>query len=127
MHAPSVDGIEFQAHDFFTAQPIREAKFYYLRHILHDWTDEDCVRILSNIVPAMGSESRILIDEVVLPETKVPWQVAMMDIAMMASLGGIERSREDWTKLLESAGLKIADMHRYDDVRYHTVITAVPK
>ncbi|KAH6858961.1 S-adenosyl-L-methionine-dependent methyltransferase [Alternaria rosae] len=127
MHAPSVDGIEFQAHDFFTAQPIREAKFYYLRHILHDWTDEDCVRILSNIVPAMGSESRILIDEVVLPETKVPWQVAMMDIAMMASLGGIERSREDWTKLLESAGLKIADVHRYDDVRYHTVITAVPK
>ncbi|KAI4668844.1 uncharacterized protein J4E78_002672 [Alternaria triticimaculans] len=126
-HAPHVDGIEFQAHDFFTPQPIREAKFYYFRHIMHDWTDEDCIRILSNIVPAMGPKSRILIDEVVLPETKVPWQVAMMDLAMMASLGGIERSKEDWMKLLGSAGLKIADVHCYDEVRYHSVITAVPK
>ncbi|CAN9391058.1 unnamed protein product [Alternaria alternata] len=126
-HAPKVDGIEFQAHDFFTQQPIRGAKFYYLRHIMHDWADEDCVRILSSIIPAMGSESRILIDEVVLPETKVPWQVAMMDLAMMAALGGIERSREDWVKLLESAGLKMVDVHCYDDVRFHSVIAAVPK
>ena len=126
-HAPKVDGIEFQAHDFFTPQPVPSAKFYYLRHIMHDWTDEDCVRILSNIIPAMGSESRILIDEVVLPETKVPWQVAMMDLAMMAALGGIERSREDWMKLLESAGLKMVDVHCYDDVRFHSIMTAVPK
>ena len=75
----------------------------------------------------MGPESRILIDEVVLPETKVPWQVAMMDLAMMAALGGIERSREDWVKLLESAGLKMVDVHCYDDVRFHSVIAAVPK
>ncbi|RYO43497.1 Demethylsterigmatocystin 6-O-methyltransferase [Alternaria arborescens] len=126
-HAPKVDGIEFQTHDFFTQQPIRGAKFYYLRHIMHDWADKDCVRILSSIIPAMGPESRILIDEVVLPETKVPWQVAMMDLAMMAALGGIERSREDWVKLLESAGLKMVDVHCYDDVRFHSVIAAVPK
>ncbi|KAL1799816.1 hypothetical protein ACET3X_000158 [Alternaria dauci] len=125
-HAPKADGIEFQTHDFFTQQPIRDAKFYYLRHIMHDWADKDCVRILSNIVPAMGPESRILIDEVVLPDTKVPWQVAMMDLAMMAALGGIERSREDWVKLLKSAGLKMVDVHCYDDVRFHCVITAVP-
>jgi demethylsterigmatocystin 6-O-methyltransferase len=125
-HAPAVDGIEFQAHDFFTPQPIRGAKFYYFRHILHDWTDEDCVRILSNIAPVMGPESRILIDEVVLPETKVPWQVAMMDLAMMAALGGIERSTEDWVRLLESAGLKMVDVHCYDEVRFHSVISVVP-
>jgi demethylsterigmatocystin 6-O-methyltransferase len=126
-HAPMIDGIEFQVHDFFTPQLIQAAKFYYLRHIMHDWTDEDCIRILSSIIPAMGPESRILVDEVVLPETKVPWQVAMMDIAMMAALGGIERSREDWESLLGRAGLKIVDVHCYDGVRFHCVITAVLK
>ncbi|RAR07913.1 S-adenosyl-L-methionine-dependent methyltransferase [Stemphylium lycopersici] len=125
-HAQAVDGIDFQAHDFFTAQPIRGAKFYYLRHIMHDWTDEDCVRILSKIAPAMGPESRILVDEVVLPDTKVPWQVAMMDLAMMAALGGIERSKEDWVKLLGKAGLRVMDVHCYDEVRYHSIVTAVP-
>jgi demethylsterigmatocystin 6-O-methyltransferase len=126
-HAPKVDGIEFESHDFFTPQPIHSAKFYYLRHIMHDWTDEDCLHILTSIIPAMGSESYILIDEVVLPETNVPWHVAMMNIAMMASLGGTERSREDWESLLGRAGLKLVDVHCYDDVRFHSVIAAVPK
>jgi demethylsterigmatocystin 6-O-methyltransferase len=126
-HAPRIEGIEFQPHDFFTPQPVHGAKFYYLRHIMHDWTDEDCVRILSSITPAMGPESRILIDDVVLPETKVPWQVAMMDIAMMAALGGIERSKEEWESLLGGAGLKMVDVYCYDDVKFHCVITAVPK
>ncbi|KAF1842114.1 S-adenosyl-L-methionine-dependent methyltransferase [Cucurbitaria berberidis CBS 394.84] len=126
-HAPKIDGIEFHAYDFFTPQPIQGAKFYYLRHILHDWTDEDCIRILSNIIPALGADSRILIDEVVLPNTKVPWQVALMDIAMMACLGGIERCKEDWENLLGRAGLKVVDVHRYDDERFHSIIAAVPK
>lgn len=126
-HAPKVDGIEFQAYDFFTPQPIKGAKFYYLRHIMHDWSDEECVRILQNIVPAMGAESQVLIDEVVLPETNWPWQVALSDIAMMACLGGIERSEKDWEILLDQAGLKIVDVFVYDQPRYHGIVTAIPK
>ena len=125
-HAPKSEGIEFMVHDFFTPQPIRRAKFYYLRHILHDWPDEDCIRILSNIIPAMGPESLVVLDEVVLPDTRLPWQVAIMDIAMMASLGGIERSKGEWANLLARAGLKMVGVHRYDEVKFHSVITAVP-
>jgi demethylsterigmatocystin 6-O-methyltransferase len=126
-YAPQVEGIEFHAHDFFLQQPIRGAKFYYLRHIMHDWADDDCIRILSSIVPAMGPDSRILIDEVVLLETKVPWLVAVSNLVMMASLGGIERTKEDWINLLARAGLKILDVHCYNDVRFYCVIAAVPK
>ena len=126
-HAPKVEGIEFSAYDFFTPQPIRGAKFYYMRHVLHDWSDEECVKILSNIIPAMGPESLIVIEELVLPETNMPWQVAMMDILMNASLGGVERTREDWEKLMHRAGLSIVKVHIYDDVKYNGVITAVPK
>jgi demethylsterigmatocystin 6-O-methyltransferase len=75
-NAPKIEGIEFSAHDFFTVQPIVGAKFYYLRHIIHDWTDEDCIRILKAIVPAMKPDSRIVIDEIVLPDEGTTWQAA---------------------------------------------------
>lgn len=126
-HAPKLAGIDFQEHDFFTPQPIKGAKYYYLRHILHDWTDEDSIRILRNLVPALTTESRIIIDEVVLPDTNVPWQCAFMDLTMSSSLGGCERSRDEWTSLLDRAGLEILEVHTYDDVRKHSVIVAVPK
>lgn len=74
--APKLPGIIFQEHDFFIEQKVKGAKFYYLRHILHDWSDEDCVRILKKIIPAMETESRVVIDEVVLPDGKMPWQAA---------------------------------------------------
>ncbi|KAH9871900.1 hypothetical protein J1614_006158 [Plenodomus biglobosus] len=126
-HALAVQGIEFIEHDFFTPQPIRAAKFCYFRHVMHDWADEECVRILENVIPSMGPESRILIDEVVLPEVKVPWQVAIMNLTVMSCLGGIERSREEWVALLDRAGLKMVDLHTYDDVRFHSIVAAVPK
>jgi len=120
-------GIDFEEYDFFTPQPIRGAKFYYLRHVLHDWPDDDCIRILKNIIPAMGPESLILLDEVVLPETKVPWQVSSMHLLMMALHGGTERTREDWESLVDRAGLKVAHIIKYDDVKFHSIVAAVPK
>ncbi|KAF2818954.1 S-adenosyl-L-methionine-dependent methyltransferase [Ophiobolus disseminans] len=129
MHLPATkpEGIEFEEYDFFTPQTFRGAKFYYLRHIMHDWPDVDCIRILQNIIPAMSPDSLILIDEVVLPDTKVPWQVSAMVLSMMACLGGTERSKADWEKLLDKAGLKIAHVHQYDDVKFHGIVTAVLK
>jgi demethylsterigmatocystin 6-O-methyltransferase len=127
-HIPAApEGIEFQEYDFFTPQPIHGAKFYYLRHIMHDWPDADCVRILQNIIPAMGPESMILIDDVALPETNVPWQVSAMVLMMMASLGGIERTKEDWEGLLSRAGLRVNHIYRYDDEKFHSIVAAVPK
>ncbi|KAL3446918.1 hypothetical protein BJX65DRAFT_278281 [Aspergillus insuetus] len=42
-----------QAHDFFTPQPVQNARAYSLHSILHDWSDEDGVKILQNLVPAL--------------------------------------------------------------------------
>jgi demethylsterigmatocystin 6-O-methyltransferase len=124
--APSIEGIEFMVQDFFQPQQIKNAKLYYLRHILHDWTDEDCIKILKALVPAMGPESRVVIDEVVLPDVGVPWQAAYMDLTMMASLGGIERTKAEYEKLLGAAGLKIVDIKKYDP-KMQSIIVAAPK
>ncbi|RMJ28749.1 o-methyltransferase [Aspergillus sp. HF37] len=124
--AAPAEGIQFVEHDFFEPQPVQGAKFYYLRHVLHDWPDEQCVRILRQLVPALGPHSRILIDEVVIPAAGVPWQAAFMDLLMMDSLGGIERTRAEWDKLMEQAGLKILHTYLYGD-KGQVIMVVVPK
>jgi len=59
--------LTFQAHDFFTTQPVKGAKVYTLRFILHDWPDTISRTILSNIVKAMDKESKVLVLDFVWP------------------------------------------------------------
>lgn len=94
---------------------------------MHDYTDEKCVEILNNIISAMEKESRILIDEMVLPATGVHWQAAQVDMVMMAGLAAMERTREQWDALMEKAGLKILDVFTYTESLNDSIIVAVPK
>jgi hypothetical protein len=84
------------------------AKFYYLRNILHDYADAKCIAILRNLLPALTSPaSKILIDDMMLPDTGVHWHATSMDITMMAALGSRERTRSEFERIVEKAGLKI--------------------
>ncbi|KAL2850278.1 S-adenosyl-L-methionine-dependent methyltransferase [Aspergillus pseudoustus] len=122
--AKPVDGVEFQAFDFFQPQPVH-AKLYYFRHVLHNWTDEDCVKILKATIPAMRPNSRIVIDDVALPDVNVPWQAAWLDMVMATALGACERTRTEWETLLQAAGLKVVEIVQYDP-RMQCAIIAVP-
>ncbi|KXG46747.1 Winged helix-turn-helix transcription repressor DNA-binding [Penicillium griseofulvum] len=96
-------------HDFFTAQPVKGARAYYLKWILHDYTDENCRKILLNIVGAMErGYSKILIEENVLPEINAGYTETMLDMILMAVCPGIERTEAMWTRLFSSVGLKIS-------------------
>lgn len=58
--------IELQAYDFFTPQPIKGARAYFMRSVLHDWPDELCRKILGNVKEAMEpGYSKILISDCV--------------------------------------------------------------
>jgi hypothetical protein len=58
--------IELQVYDFFTPQPIKGARAYFMRSVLHDWPDEQCRKILANVKEAMEpGYSRILISDCV--------------------------------------------------------------
>ncbi|KAI9708795.1 MAG: hypothetical protein M1820_003750 [Bogoriella megaspora] len=126
-HIPAIKGVEAVAQNFFEPQVIQGAKFYYLRNILHDWPDEKCIAILKNLIPAMGQESRILIDEMVVPAVGAHWQATQLDLTMMAALGSKERTKEQWYALLEAAGLKIERILPYTEPFKDSVIIAVPK
>lgn len=120
-------GIEKMPHDFFQPQPVKGARFYYLRQIIHDWPDDKSVEILKQLVAALGPESQILIDDMVLPDSGVPWEAATIDLTMMASLGSRERTLKEWHALLDQAGLKALHIHTYMPRRQDSIIQAVPK
>ncbi|KAL8771748.1 MAG: hypothetical protein Q9209_002939 [Squamulea sp. 1 TL-2023] len=104
----SKQGIERMVYNFFTPQPVKGAKAYYLRCILHDWPDRACREILSNTAAAMRKGySKLLIDELVLPDTNVPPKGAFVDLSMMALETGAERISKQWHDLLASVGLRI--------------------
>ncbi|KAI0389948.1 S-adenosyl-L-methionine-dependent methyltransferase [Xylariaceae sp. FL0594] len=124
---PGFEGIETQSYSFFTPEPVKGARAYYLRNILHDWPDDKCVEILTNIKSAMTAESRILIDEMVLPEKGAPWRATQLDWAMGSCFAAMERSRSDWDSVLEKAGLKIVDIWKYTEQLDDSIIVAVPK
>lgn len=98
-----------------------------MRAILHDWPDHKCRQILQNIIPAMGPDSAILLDEMVLPDSGVHYQSTQIDLTMMAALASIERTKSMWADLLDSVGLKIQKVLTYTPSVYESIITVVRK
>ncbi len=99
------DRVERVAGDFFASVPSADA--YTMKHIIHDWDDERSVKILSNIREAMNPGAKVLIVEVVVPEGNEPHYSKVMDLEMLASPGGVERTAKEYEELLAQAGLKL--------------------
>lgn len=105
---PHATAIEAMVHDFLTAQPLKGARAYYMRYILHDWQDEECRTILRNLKDAMTpGYSKILIHECVIADRNPSWQHTALDIYLMALLAAAERTETEWRALLDSVGLKV--------------------
>lgn len=74
-----IDEIEPMAYDFFTPQPIKGARFYLFKQIIHDWDDKKAIEILRNTAQSMvHGQSTLLIDDYVLPEEKVGLEATSM-------------------------------------------------
>ncbi len=90
--------------DFFTSVPTADA--YIMRHIIHDWDDNEAVSILRNCRQAMNPEGRILVVETVIPPLNEPCFGKWLDL-MMLIVGGRERTEEQYRQLFSQAGLKL--------------------
>jgi hypothetical protein len=108
------DRVQFCPHSFFEPQPetCRKAAVYFLRNIMHNWPDLYCRRILKPIVEAMGSDSRLLICDIVLPEPNTmpktqEAQVRALDIVMLSMFNAQERSYEDWQELFTNVDSRL--------------------
>lgn len=95
----------FEGADFFTGIP-GGAEAYLLKSVLHDWSDEACVKILRRCGEAMRAGARLLVIERLMPAdpARDPF-VVMQDLHMLAVLGGRERGEGEFVKLARVAGL----------------------
>lgn len=92
--------------DFFAAVPAG-ADAYSLRHIIHDWYDEDALRILSNVRTVLPTGGRVLVIEAVVPSNGEPAPAVLFDMVMMMIPGGKERTVEEYAALFDAAGLTL--------------------
>lgn len=65
------DRLKFQEHNFFSDQTVLGADVYFLRSILRDWSDTYAIKIVRSLIPALRHGSRIILNEVCLPEPGV--------------------------------------------------------
>jgi hypothetical protein len=108
---------EAQAHDFFTPQPVKAARAYSLHSILHDWGDDEGVRILENLKPALKpGYSRVLLNEIVVSEEAPNIAATSMDMMMLAHFAVRERTEAQWRAILAKAGLKVIKIYTYPGV-----------
>src|SRR5881394_1724630 len=100
------DRVKIVAGSFFESVP-GGADAHLLSHIIHDWSEEQCLTILGNCRHAMTPASRLLIIEMVLPDGNTPHPGKMLDLIMLVGPGGRERTEQEYGTLLGKAGLRL--------------------
>ena len=79
-----------------------------MRNVLHDWPDDQCLIILSQLKASMKpGYSKIILNEMVLPDIGITLTAAQIDITMMCALAATERTEGQWRQMMDSAGLII--------------------
>ncbi|CAN1771008.1 Acetylserotonin O-methyltransferase [Linum perenne] len=126
--APEIEGVTHVGGDMFECVPKADAVF--LMQVLHDWNDEDCIRILTkcrDAIPADG-KGKVIIAEAVVDEEKdgeLEYARLMLDMVMMAHTNsGKERNLKEWEYILHQAGFTRVTVTRIKAVQ--SIIQAFP-
>ena len=99
------DRCEVLTGDFFAAVP-RGGDLYLLKNVLHDWDDSACRALLAKCREAMRPGVRLLAVEIIV-DSHCSQEQALLDLAMLLLLGGMEREEASYRSLFASAGLQL--------------------
>lgn len=99
------DRVTTASGDFFKEVPAADA--YIMKHIIHDWDDERSIKIMQSIHRAMIGEGKLLVVEMVIPEGNDPHPGKMLDLEMLTSPGGVERTADEYERLFKHAGFRL--------------------
>jgi hypothetical protein len=93
--------------NFFESVPAG-ADTYLMRHIIHDWTDDECVTILKNVRQVIPRDGRLLVLESVIPPGNDPMFGKLLDLNMLVIPGGRERTEAEYRTLYSAAGFHLS-------------------
>lgn len=100
------DRCTFEHGDFFEKIP-SHGDAYLLRVILHDWDDVKALAILKKCREAMSLGSKLIIIERIICDDENKTNTYLGDINMLITIGGKERTEEEFNKLFNEAGFKL--------------------
>ena len=81
-----------------------------MKSVIHDWNDEDALRILSQCRRAVPKNGALLLVEFNLPEDNSPSRSKFVDVTMMVLTGGKERTIPEYSSMLNKAGFRLNDV-----------------
>ncbi|KAK9151797.1 hypothetical protein Syun_010106 [Stephania yunnanensis] len=105
--APESDLVQRIQGDMFVSVP--QADVVFMKSVLHDWGDDDCVKILKKCKEAIAGKEGgkvVILDIVLDAESSYEFKGARlgMEMDMLVTVGGKERSEAEWQKLIKDAG-----------------------
>jgi hypothetical protein len=117
------DRCELAAGNMFESVPAG-ADAYFLKHILHDWDDAACGKILAAIRAAIPPDGRLLVSEKLIRPGPAGYYGNITDLVMLVhNQGGRERTEAEYRELFSRAGFKL--MRIVPTVADHSLLEAV--
>jgi O-methyltransferase domain/Dimerisation domain len=103
--APAVlrERCDFVAGDFMRSIPAADVLIF--ARVLHDWSDDDAVRILTKARAALPPHGRVVVIECVIEPGDAPDFGKLLDLEMLVINNGRERTQPEFEALFRRAGL----------------------
>ncbi len=102
-----MERLEFAGGSFFETVPDGDATL--MMEVLHDWSDDECARILKTIRRNAAPGSRLLVIEADVGEGDEPKWGKLLDVIMMTLFAGRQRTRAEFERLFSASGFKLID------------------
>ncbi|KAH9291074.1 hypothetical protein KI387_044645, partial [Taxus chinensis] len=95
--------------DMFHAVPSGQA--ILMKWILHDWSDDQCIKILKNCHKALPEKGKVIVLDSIIPKaaetTSSARHAFKVDLCMLAyHPGGKERTEEEFKYLAKASGFE---------------------
>ena len=121
--APAIERVQARGGDFFKDE-LPECDAYILSNIIHDWADPEATAILQAVRRAAPGGARVLVVEMLVPDEPGQHLSKVLDVMMLASVGGRERTQAEYESLFSRAGLRLERV--VTTLSPYCVIEAVP-
>ncbi|KAF4541998.1 O-methyltransferase [Lasiodiplodia theobromae] len=99
-------------------ESVPPAAVYTMKWCLHDWSDDDVVkvfRVVRRCIDVESAVSRLVVFEAVKTPKRSGRISRYGDLVMMVTANGQERAEEDWRRLAGAAGWRLANVYPLRD------------
>ena len=103
---PMLDRCTFTSGDIFTSVP-SGADAYIMKHIIHDWPDDLCIRILEGCRKGVNAKGKLLVVDSVIQAGNDFAPGKFLDLQMLIFPGGRERTEKQFRELFAAAGWRL--------------------